>query len=117
MEDLDGKSSGEPPGDYAASSAPVIIGIGASAGGIQTLQAFFDALPDNTGAAFVVVVHLDPQSRSDLPSILATRTRMPVTQVGEPERLRANHVYVIPPDRRLNITDHEISAVAFEEPR
>jgi two-component system CheB/CheR fusion protein len=99
------------------SPKPFTVGIGASAGGVQALQAFFGALPDDTGAAFVVVVHLDPQSRSDLPGILATRTRMPVTQVGGPEHLQANHVYVIPPDRRLRITDHEISAVEFEEPR
>ncbi len=96
---------------------PLIVGVGASAGGVQALQTFFDALPDDTGAAFVVVVHLDPQSRSDLSSILATRTRMPVAQVGAPEQLRANHVYVIPPDRRLRITDHEISSAEFDEPR
>ncbi len=109
--------SGINPEEESAEPKPVTVGIGASAGGIQALQAFFDAVPDNTGAAFVVVVHLDPQSRSDLPGILATRTRMPVTQVGGPEQLRANHVYVIPPDRRLRITDHEISAVEFDEPR
>ena len=40
---------------------PVIVGIGASAGGVHALQAFFEALPDKTGAAFIVVVHLDPQ--------------------------------------------------------
>src|SRR5262249_31787674 len=108
-----GGGFGEEPGN----PKPFTVGIGASAGGIQALQAFFAALPDDTGAAFVVVVHLDPQSRSDLPGILATRTRMPVTQVGGPEHLRANHVYVIPPDRRLRITDHEISAVEFDEPR
>ena len=118
MEESDGKSGGgEPPGDYAASNAPVIVGIGASAGGIQTLQAFFQALPDATGAAFVVIVHLDPESHSDLASILAARTRMPVVQVGATETLEPNHVYVIPPDRRLHITDREISAVEFDEPR
>src|SRR5262249_53304447 len=96
---------------------PVIVGIGASAGGIRALIALFEAIPDHTGAAFVVVVHLDPQSRSDLSGILAGHTRMPVTQVGAPERLQPNHVYVIPPDRQLRITDHEISAVEFDEPR
>jgi two-component system, chemotaxis family, CheB/CheR fusion protein len=95
----------------------VTVGIGASAGGVQALQAFFDAIPQNTGAAFVVVVHLDPQSRSDLPAILAARTSMPVTQVGKPEQLRPNHVYVIPPDRRLRMSDHEISTAEFDEPR
>jgi two-component system CheB/CheR fusion protein len=96
---------------------PVIVGIGASAGGIQALQSFFAALPDDTGAAFVVIVHLDPKSRSELPSILAARTRMPVSQVAATERLQANHVYVIPPDRQLQLSDHQISTAAFGEPR
>jgi two-component system CheB/CheR fusion protein len=96
---------------------PVIVGVGASAGGIQALQSFFAALPDDTGAAFVVIVHLDPQSRSELPSILATRTHMPVSQVAATERLQANHVYVIPPDRQLQLSDHEISTAEFAEPR
>jgi two-component system, chemotaxis family, CheB/CheR fusion protein len=96
---------------------PVVVGIGASAGGVQALQTLFEALPDKTGAAFAVVVHLDPRIRSELAGILAARTRMPVMQVGEPERLQADHVYVIPPDRRLQITDHEIAAVEFDEPR
>jgi two-component system CheB/CheR fusion protein len=100
---------------------PVIVGIGASAGGIRALQAFFSALSeasgDDTGAAFVVIVHLDPRARSELASILATRTRMPVSQVDATERLQPNHVYVIPPDRRLHLSDHEISTAAFDEPR
>jgi two-component system CheB/CheR fusion protein len=95
----------------------VIVGIGASAGGVRALQAFFEALPADTNAAFVVVVHLDPQSHSELPSILAARTLMPVAQVEATARLQANHVYVIPPNRRLQITDDQISAVAFDEPR
>src|SRR5438309_1969627 len=100
---------------------PVIVGIGASAGGIRALQAFFSALSetsgDATGAAFVVIVHLDPMARSELAAILAARTRMPVTQVVGTEHLQADHVYVIPPDRRLHLSDHEISTAAFDEPR
>src|SRR4051812_38909605 len=96
---------------------PIVVGIGASAGGVHALQSFFGDLPETTGAAFVVIVHLDPKSRSDVASILATKTRMPVSQVVETERLNANHVYVIPPDRRLRITDHDISSAVFEEPR
>jgi two-component system, chemotaxis family, CheB/CheR fusion protein len=96
---------------------PVIVAIGASAGGIHALQNFFGALPEHTGAAFVVVVHLDPQHRSEMPSIIATRTRMPVVEVAKRERLQADHVYVIPPDRRLQAVDHEVSALEFDEPR
>src|SRR5262245_55812584 len=55
---------------------PVVVAIGASAGGLRPLQAFFSALPADTGATFVVVVHLDPERRSELASILASRTRM-----------------------------------------
>ena len=98
-------------------SEPTIVAIGASAGGVSALQSFFAALPEHPGAAFVVVVHLDPQHRSELPSILATKTRMPVVQVTARERVQADHVYVIAPDRRLQMVDHEISALAFDEPR
>jgi two-component system, chemotaxis family, CheB/CheR fusion protein len=65
----------------------------------------------------VVVVHLDPDHRSELPQILAGRTRMPVIQVNKTEKLEADHVYVIPPDRRVELIDHEISPAEFEEPR
>jgi two-component system CheB/CheR fusion protein len=97
-------------------SQPIIVAIGASAGGIRALQDLFDAMPSQTGAAYVVVVHLDPQHRSQLPEILAARTRMPVVQVDATESLKANQVYVIPPDRRLQVVDHEISAIRFDEP-
>src|SRR5262245_31842326 len=94
-----------------------IAGIGASAGGVSALQAFFEALPDQVGVAFVVVVHLDPDSSSELPAILAARTRMPVIQVEASAPLEADCVYVIPPNRRLKITDDEVAADTFEEPR
>jgi two-component system, chemotaxis family, CheB/CheR fusion protein len=112
----DHENRNEPPSDHAA-ALPLIVAIGASAGGIHALQSFFAALPDRTGAAFVVVVHLDPEHRSEMPAIIAQRTKMPVVQVGTRDRLLADHVYVIPPDRRLQMVDHEISAREFDEPR
>ncbi|PND25955.1 chemotaxis protein CheB [Sinorhizobium sp. M4_45] len=96
---------------------PPIVAIGASAGGVQALQTFFDLLPDDTDASFVVIVHLDPHARSELANILAARTRMPVTQVEDQARLERNHVYVIAPNRRLKIADGTIAALPFEEPR
>src|SRR5260370_113492 len=109
--------AGDNPPRGETGTTPVIVGIGASAGGIQALQVFFATLPEATGAAFVVIVHLDPESRSDLAPILAARTHMPVAQVGATERLQPNHVYVIPPDRGLHISDREIAAAEFDEPR
>ena len=94
-----------------------VVGIGASAGGVRALQQLFAALPEKTGAAFVVVVHLHPDLRSEMSNILAARTHMPVLQVGEPVPLKADHVYVIPPDRRLHISNDEIATAEFEEPR
>src|SRR5579884_2420991 len=96
---------------------PVIVAIGASAGGVNALQGLFGALPERTGAAFVVVVHLDPERRSEMPQILAARTKMPVVQVHDGEHLLADHVYVIPPDRQLQLFDHQISVQEFDDPR
>jgi two-component system CheB/CheR fusion protein len=99
------------------SDDPVVVAIGASAGGLRALQAFFSVFPSDTGATFVVIVHLDPERRSELAAILASRIRMPVVQVTDRQKLEANHVYVIPPDRRLEMVDHEVTASMFDEPK
>src|SRR5690349_13529358 len=109
----DGQSGGGKP----VQMEPVVVAIGASAGGIRALQSFFTAMPPDSGATFVVVVHLDPDRRSELPNIIAARTRMPVIQVNDRHKLEADHVYVIPPDRRLEMVDHEIAATSFDEAR
>jgi two-component system, chemotaxis family, CheB/CheR fusion protein len=93
------------------------VGIGSSAGGVHALQMFFDSLPDDVDAAFVVVVHLDPGHQSELSNILATRTRMPVAQVEGRVRIEPRHVYVIPPNRQLLVTDQHLAIAAFDEPR
>ena len=83
----------------------MVVGIGASAGGLKALQSFFDALPDETNMAYVVITHLHPEYESHLPDILQSHTGMPVTQVTREVKVERNHVYVIPPDRRMLITD------------
>ncbi|MDJ0450693.1 chemotaxis protein CheB [Methylocystis sp. JR02] len=94
-----------------------VVGIGASAGGIIALQKFFDALGDDVGAAFVVVVHLDPAHSSELPAILQSHTRMRVLQVNDPAPLAPNIVYVIPPNRRLLVSGESVATGPFDEPR
>src|SRR5262249_3479337 len=69
--------------DNEVSDEPVIVAMGASAGGVRALQTFFGSIPPDTGAAYVVIVHLDPERRSELANILATRTKMPVVQVQD----------------------------------
>jgi two-component system, chemotaxis family, CheB/CheR fusion protein len=94
-----------------------VASIGASAGGIAALQAFFDALPERVGAAFVVIVHLDPEHGSDLHRIIAARTTMRVVEVTSDQPIEADTIYVIPPNRRLLVSADRISSAPFEEPR
>ncbi len=93
------------------------VGIGTSAGGVRALQEFFGNLPENVNAAFVVVVHLDPSHQSELPAILAMRTRMPVVQINGQMALEPGRVYVIPPNRQLIVADRHLSIAEFDEPR
>ncbi len=93
------------------------VGIGTSAGGVRALQEFFENLPDDVNAAFVVIVHLDPAHQSELPSILAARTRMPVIQVTGRIPIEPGRVYVIPPNRQLIVAAQHLSVAEFEEPR
>src|SRR5277367_361666 len=93
------------------------VGIGTSAGGVHALQMFFESLPDDLDAAFVVIVHLDPGRQSELSNILAARTRMPVTQVTGRTPIEPRHVYVIPPNRQLLVTDQHLATAEFDEPR
>jgi len=101
------------------SAAVPVCGIGASAGGLEALQQFFSVLPDDLKLAYVVIVHLAPDRKSDLPEIIGRWTNMPVTQVGDDDKakLQPDHVYVIAPDRQLEITDTSVSATKFEHTR
>ena len=80
-----------------------IVGIGASAGGIEALSTFFDAMPAESGCAFVVVLHLDPKHESELANILGKHTGMAVAQINDGMRVEPNHVYVIAPDSSLTL--------------
>ena len=77
------------------SSLP-IVGIGASAGGIEAFRRFFEKMPPDTGMGFVVVLHLAAGRKSMLPEIIARWTSMPVSDAQDGELVEANHVHVIP---------------------
>jgi signal transduction histidine kinase len=94
-----------------------IVGMGASAGGLAALQAFFEALPPNTGMAFVVVTHMDPERESLLPELLQNHTEMKIHQVLEEVAIEPNHIYVLPPNRRIVVTDAHLDVEEFTEPR
>ncbi|HEX9116921.1 MAG TPA: chemotaxis protein CheB, partial [Anaerolineae bacterium] len=84
-----------------------VVGIGASAGGLSALEAFFKALPaePNYGMAFVIVQHLDPEHHSLLTDLIKRYTTMPVYKVSDGMAVEADKVYVIPPNRDLALVE------------
>jgi two-component system, chemotaxis family, CheB/CheR fusion protein len=80
-----------------------IVGIGASAGGLEALELFLGQVPDNCGCAFVIVQHLDPTHRGMMPELLQRATAMKVVQVRDRMKVRPNCTYVIPPNKDMSI--------------
>lgn len=80
-----------------------VVGLGASAGGLEALEAFFGHMPANSGMAFVVVTHQHPGHTSMLAELLGRTTEMPVVEAARGTRVQPNHVYVSPPSVRLGI--------------
>ncbi|HYT20211.1 MAG TPA: chemotaxis protein CheB [Candidatus Polarisedimenticolia bacterium] len=94
-----------------------IVAIGASAGGIEALTDLMNYLPADTGMAFVLVQHLDPKHHSILTELLARKTMMNVTEVSDGLPIKPNHVYVIPPNATMSISDHTLHLGPREESR
>ena len=86
----------------------LIVGIGASAGGIQALQQFFKQVPANSDMAYVVILHLSPDHDSKLVEVLQHVSNIPVRQVTEETKVEANQVYVVPPNKHLMMSDGSI---------
>jgi two-component system CheB/CheR fusion protein len=91
----------------AARTGFPVVGIGASAGGLEAFQKFFSALPDDPGMAFVLIQHLDPNHDSMMPDLLSRHTGLDVVQVKERMPVEENTVYIIPPGKYLGLeADH-----------
>jgi two-component system CheB/CheR fusion protein len=80
-----------------------VVGIGASAGGLDALQALFSHMPADSGMAFVLVQHHHPRHETQMPELLARYTRMPVQLAADRTVIARNHIYVIPPGATLTI--------------
>jgi two-component system CheB/CheR fusion protein len=94
-----------------------IVGMGASAGGLEALEAFFTHMPSDSGMAFVVLTHQPPQHVSLLPDLLGRYTTMPVLTAGEGMKLAPNRIYIAPANRYLSVlhaTLHELDATQGE---
>jgi len=94
-----------------------IVGVGASAGGLEAFTNLLAALPPDTGMGFVLVQHLDPDHESALTQILSRATLLPVREITNDEVVQANHVYVIPPDTNLSIAGGVLKIRARERSR
>ncbi|SHO49818.1 chemotaxis protein CheB [Desulfopila aestuarii] len=80
-----------------------VVGIGASAGGLEALEKFFTHMPPDAGIAFVVVTHLNPDRASLLPEIIGRKTSMQVQKAINSQPVMANRVYFIPPGKTMTI--------------
>ena len=96
--------------DYEPMNIPMevqpncVVGIGASAGGLEALQQFLTFLPKDTGMAFVIIQHLSPDHKSLLAEILSKYTAMPIQEVTDGMQVKRNNIYLIPPKYNIEIT-------------
>jgi len=89
-----------------------VVGIGGSAGGLKAYTALLEALPSNTGMAFVFIAHMSPTGNSLLAHLLSRSTNMPTTQATEGMHIQANHVYVIAPNTDLRTENYAFKVVS-----
>ncbi len=94
-----------------------IVGIGASAGGLEAFEQFFARVPAKSGLAYIVVQHLDPTQKAMLPELLQRVTMLRVREAGEQMRVEADHVYVIPPNAELSLAQGMLHVIPPTEPR
>jgi two-component system CheB/CheR fusion protein len=99
------------------SPAKRVVGIGASAGGIDALMTFAPLVPADSGLAFVIVQHLDPDHSSLLPSLLRRVAKIPVTDIRAETPVEADHIYVIPPNASLSMVDDRLHLAAPTQQR
>ena len=89
-----------------------IVGIGGSAGALNAYKALLDAMPPDTGMAFVIISHMNPTAHSQLALILSRHTKMSVIVASDAMPILANHVYVIPPDSDLTMDNYRFKVIS-----
>lgn len=94
-----------------------VVGIGASAGGLEALEKFFSSMPVDTHLGFVIVQHLDPDHKSILVELIQRHTQMRVKQIEDGDEVQPNKVYIIPPGFELKIHDNKLLLGAQLKPR
>jgi len=111
---LEAKKKPHKPG-LTPQSTPLIVGIGASAGGLEAFTQFLKALPAHSGMAYVLVQHLDPRHDSMLTALLSRATSLPVVEISDGMVARPDQVYVIPPNCELSILHGVLQLLSCEK--
>ncbi|SLN67415.1 Blue-light-activated protein [Roseovarius gaetbuli] len=110
-------SGSKPAETKSAPALTPVIGLGASAGGLQALTDFFEAMPDKAGMAFVVIHHVDPNHKSLMADLLSKHTKMAVELAADCTPVKPDHVYIIPPKEFLWIENGVLRLMEPPEPR
>lgn len=103
--------------DASRTTPRLVVGIGASAGGLEAFTAFISAMPPHSGLAIVLLPHLDPDRHSLMADLLARHTALPVCEAQDGQRVEADHIYTLPPSRTLTLHDGTLHLAAIDEPR
>jgi two-component system CheB/CheR fusion protein len=103
-------------GSRRGKGVPLIVGIGASAGGLEALDGFFQHMPSNSGMAFVVIQHLAPQHISAMDSLLKRYTEMQVLNIEDGIKVKPNHIYLNQPDKHVVIMNGKLCLMEPKEP-
>jgi len=106
------KQGKQPAIDIGALHPKLIVGIGGSAGALNAYKALLDALPSNTGMAFIIISHMSPTANSQLAEILSRHTKMTVMVACMAMPIHENYVYVIPPDADLLIENYTFKVIS-----
>src|SRR5689334_7196976 len=85
-----------------------IVGIGASAGGLESLERLFAAMPVDTGMSFIVIQHLSPDFRSLMDELIARHSEMPVLVAEDGQTIEPNHIYLLPPRKEMIIRNRTL---------
>src|SRR3954464_4722686 len=86
-----------------------VAGVGASAGGLESLERFFRAIPTDSGVAFVVVQHLSADHKSLMEELIGRFTRVPVSDAHDGDELHPDHIYLLPPGKELELRGDRVA--------
>src|SRR5688500_3911523 len=91
--------------DNQQQKGPLVAGVGASAGGLESLERFFRAMPAKSGVAFVIVQHLSPDHKSLMEELFTRFTSIPVREARQGDRVQPDNIYLLPPGKEIEIAD------------